>query len=70
MCRQSSPAITGFRRRSRALTASHLAQQVAEGVDEMHRRLAHQELRHGLEVGLALQVGLRTLAVAGAQPEG
>jgi hypothetical protein len=41
------------------VTATHLAHQVAEGVDEVHRRLAHQELRHGLEVGLAVQVGAR-----------
>ena len=66
----SSPAITGFSRRSRARDGTHLAHQEAEGVDEVHRGFAHQELGHLLEVGLAVQVGLRALAVAGAQPEG
>src|SRR5690606_39257653 len=47
----------------------YLAEQEAEGVDEMNRGLMDQKALHLLEVGLAVEVGVRALAVARAQAE-
>jgi hypothetical protein len=42
-----------------------LAEQEAEGVDEVDRRLVDEEALHLLEVGLPVEIGARSLAVAG-----
>jgi hypothetical protein len=46
-----------------------LAEEEAEDVDEMDRRLVDEKALHLLEIGLAVEIGPRPLAVAGAQPE-
>ena len=48
---------------------AHLAAEVAEAVDEVHRGFTHQQLRHLLKVGLAVEVGPGPLAVARPQAE-
>jgi hypothetical protein len=43
---------------------------VAEGVDPVNGGLVDEESRHLLEIGLAVEIGTRSLAVARAQAKG
>lgn len=47
----------------------NLAEEVAEGIDEMDRGFVDQKLLHALEIRLAIEIGARTLTIARPQPE-
>ena len=51
------------------INASRFAQKIHKCIDVMHTGFVNQQLRHGLKIGLAIQIGIRSLAVTGTQSE-
>jgi len=48
---------------------SDVAEEIAEDVDQMNCSLVHEKAFHGLEIRLAIEIGVITLAVARTQTE-
>jgi hypothetical protein len=62
--------MTGLSLRSLREHAVHFAHQEAEHVDRVDSRLMDEEPRHLLKIGLAVEIRMRPLAIAGAHAEG